>query len=221
MSYIEFNIPLGFWTKEIIYRIDITDYFKEEDLSSFKDSNLFITNVYNKFKYQKGVIFENKDLWYLIKFYFISSNFFKLSQADFYGGVPSNLKILCDCGNLLEAEFNLKGYFNISKSFIHEYYLRISKTCSDCHKTICIYRNKVGVLSSLMIFLNFLDPTRNYQIYDDDIFFGWLDIMHNGFEKQFDVKLDLFIKDLEAFARLIPLDNPKFLRRVNEFAIKK
>jgi len=182
-------IPIDFWKYDkIIYQLDNTRYFNYSDLDKVIDLKSYVFNKTEFYKYEKCNDFGNRDLWYLLKFFFIGSLFHHLDPKNialFCGEVPKGLKIKCSCGSLLNDISWLKGYYEqhpFLTQFIptHEFYIRISEKCTKCRRIILIYRPNHGILNTLMLFFNFLNPNRNYDLYDKDIIIEWVTIVEKA-----------------------------------------
>lgn len=182
------RLPLEFWTnKDIVFKVDNEEYVDMDEFYKKKDSSKYLDKIVKKNKFESGLEFDKKEYWYLIKFFFINSEFHDIDPSGvsiLNLGVPSKLKIKCNCGNLLKDFKWLKGYCpppfaqtmqnNVPE---HEYSLRISKPCPSCNSVMCIYRPKGGIYTPLMIFLNFLLPSQKFEIIDPSIFMQWLMII--------------------------------------------
>ena len=94
--------------------------------------------------------------------------------GELIGGVPKELKIKCECQNLLEVEFFWKGIFKLpEQGFEHQYYLFVSRECDSCGKTICVYRPRGPLCPHLLVFMNHLVPDRNFQMTDIEMVSMW------------------------------------------------
>ncbi len=60
-----------------------------------------------------------------------------------------------------------------------------------------------------MIFLNIIDNS----IYDEDIILSWIEIVRKATKDQKGF-IDLFWRERLAFAKLIPLDNPRIINDI-------
>lgn len=174
------KIPIKFWgKKEILYYSDETDYYDGKEIGSVD-----LSVLYKRWPYEQATLFENKEFWYLLKFFFIASKFHPLNPmgiSSVCAGIPSDLKMKCECGKLLDEMYWLKGYYEhhpMLKSIgqdppVHEYFLRISKQCEDCGRIILIYRTKEGIYIPLLLFVGFLIPEKKYSLEDIEFMMIW------------------------------------------------
>ena len=206
------RLPLEFWTsKDIVFKVDNEEYVDIDEYYKKKDRAKYLDKIIKKNKFEGGIEFDKQEYWYLLKFFFINSEFHDIDPSGLSVvnlGVPSKLKIGCKCGNILEDSNWLKGYCppplaqtmqkNVPE---HEYFLRISKPCPKCNNVICIYRPKGGVSTLLLIFLNFLFPSEKFHIFDPSIFMQWLMVI----SKVVDFKgvTDFFYEDILKILDLI------------------
>lgn len=106
---------------------------------------------------------ENPEFHFLLRFFFILSEFQLVNddeRAIYFNGAPEE-PIMCECRNLLDEEFLLKGYFAAIpsvKPVSHEYYLRISERCGNCNRMIWIFTN-IGIAPK---FFYFFCPTLDF-----------------------------------------------------------
>lgn len=229
-----YNIPIDFWKQDLTFQIDDKLYF---DMRNYLNPKaIFTKKIFNEYKFEKCKDFEKKDLWFLIKFFFIASRFHHINPSSniisFCGGVPQGLKILCKCGNLLNEASWLKGYFQFStiSTMIcymgslhseHEFYFRISEECPKCKKMICIYRPKRGVLFPLMLFLGSIVPDYfnlklRYDLSNLNVLLGWCHIIEKIYTSNSKKILKLYHDDIEKFIRLTERI-PKELERKFKF----
>ncbi len=226
------RLPLELWTsKDIVFKVDNEEYVDIDEYYKTKKPAKYLDKIIKKYKFEGGIEFDKQEYWYLLKFFFINSEFHDidpsgLSVANL--GVPSKLKIGCKCGNILEDSKWLKGYSpppfaqtmqnNVPE---HEYFLRISKPCPKCNNVICIYRPKGGVSTLLLIFLNFLFPSEKFHIFDPSIFTQWLMVI----SKVVDFKgiTDFFYEDISKILDLID-SNPNLdeeYKQASKFRFKQ
>ena len=120
------------------------------------------------------------------------------------GGVPKGLKIKCNCGDVIDRRWNLKGIFEIPEyNYKHEYYLSISKKCDNCGKLLCIYRDRHLEIKDyfvpIRIYLNFLDPNWNHDFDNVEMVAAWQDIFKRAASKDMDRIQALFPQDIMRF----------------------
>ncbi|MFX1574760.1 MAG: hypothetical protein ACFFB0_18650 [Promethearchaeota archaeon] len=218
----QIEIPLDFWINDhLIFEIDYELYLNTELSDNKKPKNIekSLTKLNKKYRVQKTSQFEQPNFWYLLKFFFIRTQFFKADPtgiALLIAGVPTQLKIRCKCGATLEEAQWLKGFFTppagIPSDTIHEYYLRISKPCKKCGATICIYRPKAGVYISLVMFLSHLpflktlypNMTMNFDITSDEAFLThWVIIINELLQKNPEKICALYHEDIQEVWELI------------------
>ena len=173
---------LEFWKAEnMIFQLDNYRYVNEQKLLKGK-LKLNLPRLLEKYPYQQAREFENKEYWYLLKFFFIAS-YLEILGGSFQllAGIPRGIKIKCSCNTLLEEAWNLKGFFELPEfNHKHQYYLRISEKCENCGNIICIYRDKAldsqYFFVPLRIFMNFVDSSWNYNIEDIEMVAAWQSI---------------------------------------------
>jgi hypothetical protein len=197
------DIPdMDFWTFDNFhFQVDTFQYVDETRLFD-DDFELNLTELVEKYHYQHTKEFENKEYWYLLKFLFISSYLQNLDgYGELIGGVPKGLKIKCECGELNEVRWYLKGIFKIPEyNHRHDYYLNISHQCEECGIISCVYRSKSqenkGIFPPIRVFMNFLDPKWNYSIEDVNMLAGWLDIFKRAASQDLERVQQLFSKEI-------------------------
>jgi len=192
---------LEYWKgKNFAFQLDATDYIDEQRLIA-GEIELDPQEIVDKFGYRQAVQFENEDWWYILKFFFVASEFNNLDGfGELIGGVPKKLKVKCECQNLLGVEFFWKGIFKVpEQNFEHQYYLYVSRKCDSCGKTICVYRPRGPLCPHLIVFMNHLVPERDYKMTDIEMVSMWQDAFKKG-----------AIKDMEAFQQIYSEDIVKF-----------
>jgi hypothetical protein len=186
------------------------DSFQYVDRARLFDHNydLDTAALVEKYQVQQSRELQDKENWYLLKHFFIASQFSNLEgTGDLIGGVPKKLKIRCRCGKHLKQRWNLKGFFTLpEKNFKYPYYLRISEPCTECKTIICIFRSHIigdeGIFRPLRIFMNFLDPSWNFQLNDTSMMEGWRHILHKSMKKAPNVVKDIYREDIIKFGML-------------------
>ncbi len=219
----KYYIPFDFWkNNNLIFQIDDTLYFEMEKYLT--PEKISLKDILEKYKYEICKDFDKRSLWFLIKFFFIMSDFYILHSSKnpnaIFGGVPQKLSIKCKCGKILKEKKWLKGHFDPSRKIHllgapshldtyseHEFYLRISEKCPNCKDSICIYRPKRGVLQILMIFLDSIIPDLlnlniNYNLSNINILMGWCTIVDKFFQSNLEPNT-LYQEDLLQFVNLI------------------
>ncbi len=192
---------MDYWKgKNFVYQLDTTDYIDEQRLLA-GEIELNSHEIVEKFGYRHVKPFENEDWWYILKFFFIASEFNNLDGfGQLIGGVPKELRIKCECQNLLDVELFWKGIFRVpEQDFEHQYYLFLSRECESCGKTVCVYRPRGPLCPHLIVFMNHLAPEKNYNMTDLEMVSMW----QNAFKKG-------AIKDMEAFQQIYSEDIVKF-----------
>lgn len=202
------DIPLEFWKdNNLIFEADFEEYTNPDNLTE-------------KYKVQKTRQFEHPEYWYLLKFFFIESQFFKTIEpttgnALLISGVPSQLKIRCNCGKILNDDQWLKAFFTPSSALgnpRHEYFLRISEKCENCGKTICIYRPKTGVYIALLVFLSFIPSIKilypnlalNFDSTTDlTLLINWVTIIDEAIQKDPNNVCSLYYEDIQNVWQLM------------------
>lgn len=196
------TIPgMNYWNgKDFTYQMDTTDYIDEQRLLA-GEIELDSREIVEKFGFRNAKPFENEDWWYILKFFFVASDFNNLDGfGELIGGVPKELKVKCECQNLLDVELFWKGIFRVpEQSFEHQYYLFVSRECDSCGKTICVYRPRGPLCPHLIVFMNHLVPEKNFKMTDIEMVSMWQDTFKRG-----------AIKDMEAFQRIYSEDIVKF-----------
>ncbi|TXT62701.1 MAG: hypothetical protein BAJALOKI1v1_870002 [Promethearchaeota archaeon] len=170
---------LEFWKdKNYIYEFDDFTYINHEQrLAGIPQ--LGPEEVLKKYGHMQTKPFTNKEWWYIIKFFLIASSFENLEAGlpAFLGGVPNIMKIKCECNNLLDIESIIKGFFKIQDyDHEHQYYLYLSKKCSQCGKSICVYRPRGPLFIPLIPYLSFLPLETKYDITDPEMLAAWTQI---------------------------------------------
>ncbi|MHA1748968.1 MAG: hypothetical protein ACTSYF_10065, partial [Promethearchaeota archaeon] len=192
---------LEYWKdKNFEYQLDTTDYVDEQKLSAGEIS-LNSQEIIEKFGQFHTTPFENKEWWYVLKFFFIASEFNNLDGfGELIGGIPRELKIKCECEGLLDVEFYWKGVFKVpEQEFEHQYYLYVSHVCEDCGKRVCVYRPRGPYCPHLLTFMSHLVPERKFKMTDIEMVSMWQDAFKRG-----------AIKDMERFQHIYNQDVIKF-----------
>jgi hypothetical protein len=190
------EIPLDFWkNKNIIYASDTENYFNPYETKIKKIGNFTnsIEKISEKYGTAKINILDKRDYWFLLKFFFIKSTYRNVNpetkglandiSIPLIAGIPKGIKIKCECGNILDDKFFLRGNFKVPQGIPanikkHDFYLRISNFCNECGKCYVIYRPKSTIYSALFPFLNFLFPQNNYDLKDNvGQVFHWMTIL--------------------------------------------
>jgi len=206
------HIPIDFWKYDkIIYQLDNTKYLDYNDLDKVIDLKSYALEKVRFHKFEKCNNFGNRELWYLLKFFFIGSLFHHLDPKNFAlfcGEVPKGLKIRCSCGSLLSDIYWLKGYYEQHPFLtqfipIHEFYIRVSDKCPRCKSIVLIFRTSHGILNTLMLFFNFLNPSRNYELYNKDIIIGWVAIVEKALLMESEMVCYHYSPDILKFYSLI------------------
>lgn len=196
---------MDYWKgKNFVYELDITDYVDEQRLLS-GEIKLNIQEIIDKYGYRQTKTFENRDWWYILKFFFIASDFQNLDGfGDLIGGIPKILKIKCVCANLLEVEMFWKGIFKVpEQNFEHQYYLFISQQCENCGETICIYRPRGPLCPHLIVFMNFLAPNKKFKMTDIEMASPWLDAFKKAGIKNMALFERLYSEDIIRFGNFM------------------
>lgn len=196
---------LEFWKNEkMVFQLDNYRYVDEENLLKGA-GKVNLPELLKKYPYQQTREFENKEYWYLLKFFFIASHLEPLGGSfQLLAGIPRGIKIKCSCGILLKEAWHLKGFFEYPEfNYKHQYYLRISEKCEECGSTICIYRDKAldsqYFCGPVRIFINFVDPSWKHNIEDLDMVGAW----HSIFKQA-------VLTDMQKIERLYSDDIIKF-----------
>ena len=202
---------MDYWKdKEFVYQLDTTDYVDEQRLLT-GEIELNSQEIVEKFEYRHAKPFENESWWYILKFFFVASEFNNLDGfGELIGGVPKQLKIKCDCQNLLDVKLFWKGIFKVpEQDFEHQYYLYVSHECESCRKTICVYRPRGPLCPHLIVFMNHLAPEKNFKMTDIEMVSMWQDVFKKG-----------AIKNMAAFERIYSEDIVKFGKFILEMGEK-
>ncbi len=192
---------LDYWKdKNYLYKLDMTDYVDEQKLLS-GEIKLNTPEIIQKFGHRQAEDFENKEWWYILKFFFLASDFQNLEGfGDLIGGIPNDLKIKCKCENLVDVDAFWKGIFqNPEQEFRHEYYLYIGQECESCGETICIYRPRGPLCPPLFVFMNFLFTDKTFKMTDVDILVMWQDIFKQGMIKDRDYLERIYSPEIIKF----------------------
>ena len=199
---IDSTIPgLNYWKdKNFVHQLDTTDYIDEHKLSAGEVS-LNSKEIIEKFGHFQTTPFENNDWWYILKFFFIASEFNNLDGfGQLIGGIPKDLKMKCECGVLLDVELYWKGIFKVpEQQFEHQYYLYISHECESCGKKICVYRPRGPYCPHLLVFMSHLIPEKKIKMTDIEMVSMWQDAFKRA-----------AVKDMERFQRVYGEDVIKF-----------
>ncbi len=203
------EVPLEFWKNDnIIYASDVELYINPGS-SSIKT----ITNTIKKYETASTCIMERREYWYLLKFFFIKSNYVEANpitknsevQPLLIAGIPKGLQLKCNCGKKLEDKFFLRGSFKVPEGLSttissHEFYLRISNPCPKCDSTMVIYRPKTGVYSSFWVFMNYLVSNQNCDLKSNlGLVVHWLAIMVDAVYKDKMTMYRLYYDDIKQF----------------------
>ena len=209
----------SFWNYDNFnYQLDSFSYVDESKLFD-KDFSLNISELRDKYQYQQTREFENKNFWYLIKFLFIGSYFQNLeSFGDLLGGVPKGLKIKCNCGDIVDQRWRLKGILEFPQyDHKQEYYLSVSEMCENCGTITCVYRdrslNVEDYFIPLRIFTNFLAPNWDYDLDNVDMVAGWSEIFKRALSKDRDQVHRLYSQDVIKFGTFIREMEEKFNKK--------
>ncbi len=203
---------LDYWRgKEFSYQLDATDYIDEQLLLS-GEIELNSSEIVEKFGYRRVKPFENKDWWYILKFFFIASDFSNLDGfGELIGGVPKDLKVKCECQNLLEVEFFWKGIFKVpEQGFEHQYYLYVSRECKSCGKTICVYRPRGPLCPHLIVFMGHLVPEKEYKMTDIEMVSMWQDAFKKAALKNMTAFQQIYSEDIAKFGSFIVKMSEKY-----------
>ena len=200
---------LEFWkTENMIFQLDNFRYVDEQKLLKGK-GKVDLPKLLKKYPYQQTREFENKEYWYLLKFFFIAS-YLEILGGSFQllAGIPRGIKIRCSCDTLLEEAWHLKGFFEYPEyEYKHQYYLRISEKCEKCGSTICIYRDKAldsqYFCGPLRVFMNFVDPSWKHTIEDLDMVAAWQSIFKQAALTNMEKIQKLYSDDIIKFGMFI------------------
>ena len=117
--------------------------------------------------------------------------------GDLIGSVPKNLKVKCECKNLVDVELHLKGIYKVPEiNFEHQYYLNISHKCESCGKKICIYRPRGPAFRPLLFFMNFLRPDEKFKMNDIENLTAWGDIFRRAGMKNLSLFQQIYREDV-------------------------
>jgi len=217
---VDTSVPeVNFWKYDNFnYHLDSFSYVDESKLFD-KDFSLNISELRDKYQYQQTREFENKKYWYLLKFLFIGSYFQNLEGfGDLLGGVPKGLKIKCNCGDIVDPRWNLKGILEFPQyDYKQEYYLSVSEMCENCGTITCVYRDRSLNIEDyfipLRIFMNFLAPNWNYDLGSVDMVSGWSEILQEALFKDRERVHQLYTQDLLKFGLYIAKMKKKFNKK--------
>ncbi|MFX0133712.1 MAG: hypothetical protein ACFFDN_08715, partial [Candidatus Hodarchaeota archaeon] len=234
----QIDIPLDFWNNNsLVFEVDFKLYLKPNQTidKKSKDIDKIFDKLTSDYKVQKTRQFEQTDYWYLLKFFFIKSQFIRADPtgiALLIGGVPSQLKIQCNCGTILDHDHWLRGVLippsGMPSGIPHEYYLRISEKCEECGKIICIYRPKSGLYNALLMFLSFVPSlktlfpksTFNFDITKDEGFLvHWVTIIDELLQEDPESICSHFYEDILKVWKL--METHKGLSRDHKEEMKK
>ena len=196
---------MDYWKgKDFVYQLDNTNYINGQQLLS-GEIELNLQKVLEKYQYRQTIPFENKDWWYILKFFFIASEFNNLDGFwELIGSVPNDLKIKCECETLLNVEFFWKGIFNVpEQEFDHQYYLYVGYECESCGKIVCIYRPKDLITPHFLVFMNSLTPDRKFKMTDIEMVSAWQGAFKKGANKDMDKFGQIYEKDIFKFGEFI------------------
>ena len=203
---------MDYWKgKNFAFQLDATDYIDEQRLIT-GEIELNSQEIVDKFGYRNAKPFENEDWWYVLKFFFVASEFNNLDGfGELIGGVPKELKIKCECQNLLEVKFFWKGIFKVpEQSFEHQYYLFVSRECESCGKTICVYRPRGPLCPHLIVFMNHLVPERVFKITDIEMVSMWQDAFKKGAAKDMEAFQQIYSEDIVKFGAFLQEMDAKY-----------
>jgi len=192
---------MDFWKgKNFVFKLDLTNYLDQQEMLAGK---VDIEGVVNKFGFRNTRDFDAKEWWYILKFYFIASEFQNLEGiATVIGDVPNNLKIKCDCQSLMDVDLFLKGIFSVpEQQFKHEYYLYISPECESCEKKICIYRPRGPFTPHLFVFMNDLLPSKDVKMTDIEMVSMWQDAFKMAAIKNMEKFQQIYSDDIIKFGK--------------------
>ena len=146
-----------------------------------------------------------------MKFFFIASEFNNLDGfGQLIGGIPKELKIKCECEELIDVELYWKGIFKVpEQEFEHQYYLYMSKKCEACGKQICVYRPRGPYCPHLLVFMSHLVPQKKFKMTDIEMVSMWQDTFKRA-----------AIKDMDQFQRVYSKDVIKFGTYIMEMSYK-
>ena len=223
MTFREGDVPsdkgspnLEFWrTENMIFQLDNFRYVDEQKLLKGK-GKVNLPKLLEKYPYLQARDFENKEYWYLLKFFFIASNLEPLGGSfQLLAGIPRGIKIKCSCGTLLEEAWHLKGFFEYPEyDYRHQYYLRISEKCEECGNTICIYRDKAldpqYFCGPLRVFINFVDPSWKHSIEDLDMVAAWQSIFKQAALTEMEKIQKIYSDDIIEFGKFIQRMDRKY-----------
>ncbi len=199
---INMSLPgFDYWKdKNFLYKLDMTNYVDEQKLMS-GEIKLNAPEIIKKFGSRQTEDFENKEWWYILKFFFLASDFQNLEGfGDLIGGIPNDLKIKCNCQNLVDVDVFWKGIFqNPEQNFRHEYYLYVGQECDSCGEIICIYRPRGPLCPPLFVFMNHLFPDKTFKMTDVDILVMWQDTFKRGGIKDRDLFEKLYSPEIIKF----------------------
>lgn len=232
----QIDIPLEFWKNEdLVFEADIKFYLdgRYQNNKKPKEPETVFNQLVKKYKVQMTSQFEQTDYWYLLKFFFISSQFYKADPTGIVlliAGVPSKLKIKCNCGKVLKEKQWIKGFFvppsELPGGGTHEYFLRISEKCEKCGKIICIYRPKAGVYMALVLFLGsslktiYPNMNNNLDITTDEGFLvHWVTIIDSLIQKNPEKICSLYYEDIQKVWNL--METHKGLSQEHKEEMKK
>ena len=196
---------MDYWKgKNFVYQLDTTDYIDEQRLLA-GEIELNSPEIVEKFGYRHVMPFENEDWWYILKFFFIASEFNNLDGfGQLIGGVPKELRIKCECQNLLDVELFWKGIFRVpEQDFEHQYYLFLSRECESCGKTVCVYRPRGPLCPHLIVFMNHLAPEKNYNMTDLEMVSMWQDAFKKGAFKDMETFQQIYSEDIVKFGTFL------------------
>jgi len=203
---------MDYWEgKEFVYQLDTTNYVDEQRLLT-GELELNSQEIVEKFGYRHAKPFENEDWWYILKFFFIASEFNNLDGfGQLIGGVPKELRIKCECQNLLDVELFWKGIFRVpEQDFEHQYYLFLSRGCDSCGKTICVYRPRGPLCPHLIVFMNHLAPDGNFQMTDIEMVSMWQDAFKKGARKDMEAFQQIYSEDIVKFGTFLQKMDEKY-----------
>ena len=210
----EEKVPLKVWgNKKFEFKLDKEVY---------DDPDQFTTEVTKRF--------ERKEYWYVLKFLFMDTVFYNANpqkDAKIVGGIPTDLKIRCNCGKTLEDFMWLEGIYTIPEVYQqmlkrerHEYYLRFSQRCDSCDLDFIVYRPKIQVFEALHTFINSLLPEKDFDLLKSRAVYNlWLSIIDRAIEKNPEEIVPLYHEDIKKFwdlREIHPEFNEEWLMKMND-----
>lgn len=201
---------LEFWKEHSFsYHVDTTKYKKPKDGSAAGSS--VAEAIVNQYKSMQTKPFINTEWWYMLKFFFMASWYGELDEgAEFIGAVPKDLKIQCECEQLVNIDYILRALFKIQEFDVeHDYCLYVGEECEECGTTMCIYRPKAELCTPLTPFMNFLTDN-DHQMKDEKILMMWHFILAEATLRGEREKVeDIYGEDMAKYAMAVVKRNKK------------